>query len=365
MRQGLSTLLLAVSLCAASPGVLATDYTGLAGGSGGSGFDLDCGANMSLIGIQGKAGSLIDSVQGVCAQFNADGTKLGSNVLTGKAGGAGGASYDLQCLNGTTVQGITGHTGAYVNDLKLRCSGTTPAITESAGRATGSWFAQSCPVNMDARLIRGRSGLWVDAIGLGCKAAQRLRVGAVSIASAVRVGQAAPLTVTMSLVPVENISVRLNSSNERLVPTPGVVTVGSTTTKATATVAASEMGCARITASYKGSSASADMVVHGAASPGISVKGPATIGRYGPGATLTVSIPSPSPVYTAIVLSVGGPVGLSGPAVYLSSTVVSIAPNAVSTTFQVQPRHLGCSLIDARVGTGGGAKVTHAIMVVE
>ena len=79
MRQGLSTLLLAVSLCAASPGVLATDYTGLAGGSGGSGFDLDCGANMSLIGIQGKAGSLIDSVQGVCAQFNADGTKLGGS----------------------------------------------------------------------------------------------------------------------------------------------------------------------------------------------------------------------------------------------------------------------------------------------
>lgn len=368
MRQDLSTVALAASMCAASPAAFATDYTELAGGSSGNGFNLDCGANMSLIGIQGKSGSLIDSVQGVCAQFNADGSQHGRNVLTGKAGGTGGTNYFLQCPNGTTVTGLTGHADSYVNHISLRC-GAAMTITGSAGNQSvvgrGSFFALRCPVGNDARLMRGRAGIWVDAIGLGCKDSERLAVRAVSIASQVRLGQAAPLTVTMSLVPVENVNVRLNSSNASLVPTPGVVTVGTTTTKATASVPATTIGCARVTASYKGSSASADMVVHSAASPGISVRGPATIRQYGSSATLTVSIPSPSPEYTTILLSAGGPEGVSGPAVSLSSTVANIAPNAVSTTFQVQPRHMGCSLIDARVGKVGGAKVTHTIMVVE
>lgn len=365
MWRNRSIVLAAVALCAASGDVLATDYTELAGGSGGSAFNLDCGANMSLVGIQGKAGSMVDSVQGVCAQINADGSKLGGNKLTGKAGGAGGDSYHLQCLGGSTIKGIKGHVGAYVNELTAHCSATTPEFTGSVGRANGTWFNRSCPANMDARLIRGRAGSWIDAIGLGCKTAQRLKVDTVSIPSSVRVGQTAPLTVTMSMVPVESVSVHLGSSNVRLTPMPGSVTVGTSTTKASANVAASETGCARVTASYKGSSAWADLVVHGPASPGLVVTGPTTIRRYGPAASFTVSIPSAEPQYTSVQLSVRGPQTLLGPAVYLPSELVNFAPGKVSATFQVLPRTLGCALIHASISKVGVPSVIHAVMVIE
>ncbi len=365
MKTTLRKISLGAFLCTLSSAALATDYTAVAGGSGGTAFNLDCGANMSLVGIQGKAGSLIDSVQGVCAQLNADGSRLGRKVLTGSAGGKGGASYYLECPAGKTVIGITGHADSHVNNFKVRCGMTD--FSQQAGNPSivgpGSPFNLTCSNFMDARLIRGRSGIWVDAMGLGCKPAARLGVNDISIAAQVRQGQAAPLTVTLSQVPVEAVKVHLNSSNTALLPSTGVVTVGTTTTKATATVPAGSIGCARITASLKGSSKSADLVVHGPASPGIAVTGPVILKR-GTSATLRVSIPSPSTRVTNIPVSVRGSSRL-GQVATLSSTSVPIAANAVAASFQVRGDHAGCALITAQDGKAYGASVTHTIAVVD
>ncbi len=376
MKTKLRKLSLGAFLCTLSPAALATDYTAVAGGSGGTGFSLDCGANMSLVGIQGKAGSLIDSVQGVCAQFNADGSQLGRKVLTGSAGGMGGASYHLECPAGKTVIGITGHADSHVNNFKVRCGVTD--FSKQAGNPSitgpGSLFILNCSTFMDARLIRGRSGIWVDAMGLGCKPAQRLQVSDVSIATGVRQGQSAPLTVTMSIVPIEPINVHLNSSNTALLPSTGVVTVGKTTTKATATVLAGSIGCARITASYKGSSASADLAVHSAASPAISLTGPVTLKRgtsIKMKVTISPTISRNSGISVQVVRSSHSGIGpnidtkLATLANYAVSGVVNIAANTNSATFDVYGHTAGCALISAREDKAYGATVTHSIVVVD
>lgn len=371
MKSGLRKVSLIALACSISRAALATDYTALAGGSGGNAFNLDCGANMSLVGIQGKAGSLIDSVQGVCAQLNADGSQLGRKVLTGIAGGGGGGNYSLQCLNGTTVTGIAGHADSHLNNFKVRCSGTTPDFTASAGNPSatgpGPWFSLVCPARMDARLMRGRSGIWVDALGLGCKPAQKLAVSEVRTATQVRQGQMAPLTVTMSLVPVEPISVHLSSSNPELPPSTGVVAVGTTTTTATATVAASKLGCARITASFKGSSASADLVVHSAASPAIAVTGPVILKR-GSSASLRLAIPSALSRNSNIPVNVVGTSRLGTVATFANhvvNTSAHIPANTLSASLEIYAQNAGCALVTAREDKAYGATVTHTIVVVD
>ena len=346
-----------IFLCAVTPASFATDYTPISGGSGGTWFNLDCGANMSLVGIQGKAGSLIDSVQGVCAQFNADGTQHGAKVLTGKAGGTGGTSYYMRCLEGRTVRAIHGKAGSYINGMRLRCDSVD--TFEVGSLREGRFFWANCPNSQDARSVRGRAGTWVDAIGLGCKSAERLGVRSISIASPVRAGRTAPLTVRTSMVPIESMNVRLNSDNEALLPSPGVVTVGNTTTSASSAVQATTIGCARITASYKGSSASADLVVHSVASPGLSLQGPWKMGIYDT-VTLTASIPSSSPDRTTIY------VGVRSSAAEVVNAFLTIPPNATSATFQVRGRFPGgCVPVHAKVDKVGGAEVTHTILVAD
>jgi len=99
------------------------------GGSGQSFFD-DCPADSALVGLRGRAGSLIDAVQGVCAPVAAwSNTALpapATQALTMR-GGSGGSPIESMCPRGMFVRGweiISQQPpgfGRVIADLALHC----------------------------------------------------------------------------------------------------------------------------------------------------------------------------------------------------------------------------------------------------
>ena len=104
------------------------------GGDGGEKHTL-CGAQQELIGINTWSGSVIDAVQGICADQSV-GTLLGDRV-----GGPGGDYSSLRCNRGSRATGIRGESGgevdgfAVVDRVALRCSSVPGAV--GVGRAAG------------------------------------------------------------------------------------------------------------------------------------------------------------------------------------------------------------------------------------
>lgn len=350
----------AVGLLTLTASVFATN-TGTAGGSGGTSYSLSCGSDKALVGIKGKAGSLVDSVEGFCAQINDDGSWQGT-VQAGFAGGSGGTNFSLYCAPGQAVTGIRGRAGSYVDQLQIRCgplgqNGRVLSLgyflSDEAGGTGGSAFGPfDCPDSMPARLIRGRAAKWVDAIGLGCDYVDTLRLSSLGISSQSRVGKLTPATVMMSTVPLAPATVTVTSNN-----TDTATAVVSQSNLGTTNITPLAPRCTKITASYKGSSVSADLLVHSAESSRLSLITPPamTLGQTSP---INVRIPSPAPAGgTTIKLTSIDPTVLTVPA------SVTIPQGAVLSGFQVTAGGnplLSCARIKA---TGNGGEVTNAIRV--
>lgn len=260
--------------------------TPIAGGSGGTSYSLSCGSDKALVGIKGKAGSFIDRVIAVCARINDDGSWLGSvseaigpRGTTDFAGGLGGNSFNLTCPSGYAVSGIKGKAGAYIDQLKVRCSrlgqnGRFSILGDflngTAGGTGGSSFGPyDCINNKPARLIRGKASTWVDSMGLGCEYVNTVKIISMSIGDVLKEGDSYSAAVKMSpsLGPTEvaDITVNLTSNNRPA----DVVTVLSGVEKRLKedgleilrSIKASRAGCSTITASYKGSSVSKSVLV--------------------------------------------------------------------------------------------------------
>jgi hypothetical protein len=255
--------------------------TPVAGGSGGTSYSLSCGSDKALVGIKGYAGSYIDGAFGVCAQINYDGSWQGSVSDTlgpgGFAGRSTGNSFDLTCPRGYAVTGIKGKAGSYIDQLKVRCgrlgqngrfSSLGDFLSGTAGGTGGSSFGPNdCTSNQPARLIRGKAGTWVDSMGLGCEYVNTLKISSMSINSSMqepefqqRVRSAA--TVRLSLIPTEDATVNLTSSNTNVATVVSTVVSRIGDGVGTTHIEALRTGCATITASYKGSSVSEPLLVH-------------------------------------------------------------------------------------------------------
>lgn len=155
-------------------------FTGVAGGTGGEPFTLDCSPGWALIGIGGRSGNVIDSIYGICASFDQTLTPM-ATAQTAIVGGTGGTEdYEFRCPNGRVVVGLEGRFGWYVDKIGIRCdlllaeglAGGNPASQPySAGGDGGEDFSFDCQGNAPASGLRGRRGNLIDRIGLSCQTA--------------------------------------------------------------------------------------------------------------------------------------------------------------------------------------------------
>jgi hypothetical protein len=178
-----------VGAVVATPQDLATQYTTVFGGGGGTSFSRDCGAGKVLVGVRGRYGGAIDAIGVMCAPLLSNGT-LGPTSATGTlAGGTGGTAFELKCANqygtGTNpYQAVVSRLfvtyGPVVNAVSIECAMWTPATKKwstSDKRVVGSNGMNPLGTRAEASCtstsqpgagIRGRAGLFVDAIGLMC-----------------------------------------------------------------------------------------------------------------------------------------------------------------------------------------------------
>lgn len=185
LRLLLPLLAVALLVAAAPRPAEAASSTPQAGGTGGTAFTLTCPDGKALIGIKGKAASYVDSIRAVCARFDAIGQASGV-VSTGVKGGSGGQAYELRCPSGQVVTGLRGRAAGWVDQIGIVCAEisrtgealatTAASVPFRAGGAGGSSFSLDCPANEPGRGLKGRSGWYIDRIGLFC---QRSTIGAV------------------------------------------------------------------------------------------------------------------------------------------------------------------------------------------
>ena len=175
-----------------------SSLTTAAGGSGGTAYRLNCPSNRVLVGIRGRAGSLIDGIRGVCVKVSYNGNWSGGTTNTTYKGGSGGTAFSRICPSGYAVSGISGRKGSLVDRIRLYCRklvNASDAGLKHAGRLTGSRTGLSsigrgggsafgrydCVDNMPGRGLRVRTGRYLNRIQVYC-----------------RVGSVLPSTLTLS-----------------------------------------------------------------------------------------------------------------------------------------------------------------------
>jgi len=360
----------------AAAGVSFAQDTTIAGGRGGQPFALYCdgGPSTALVGIRGREGSYVDRVQGVCVQVNFDGTWQGNTFNTGSAGGSGGNAFTLTCARDRAITAITGRAGIYVDKLKVGCArigpeGRITGDVEYLGGVAGSpgnnnFGELSCRDGNAARAIIGRAGIYVDAIGLRCsRLTSTLRVSSVDInpstrgdPDVARVGQVLNGAVRMSSTPAATATVNLASRDIGIATVAPATVIGTNGVSGIAAVTPRAPGCTRITASYKGSTASRALLVHSAARANLLMTTPdGMLVRRVAGYPVSVTIPNGAPS--------GGtrvefhPVGDN---LWVTPAAVTIPAGSRSAQVLAFSRTVGCALLKA---TGNGAEATHAISI--
>lgn len=157
------------------------------GGSGGTAFRRDCPSHYVATGLRGRADKFIDAVGLLCAPVLGDGS-IGPSTTSGTLiGGGGGTVYSTQCSAGHVMVSaqlyasqVAFTPSQWIYDMRVGCR-TWDKTTRTYGGTT-SWLSavtRNNPGSFDQTLactsnrqpvvaIRGRSGVYVDALGLIC-----------------------------------------------------------------------------------------------------------------------------------------------------------------------------------------------------
>ena len=184
----------------------ADEYLQQIGGAGGGQFQARCRDGELLAGFELRAGDDVDAIRPLCVTaYGPRDTSAASDSAWN--GGQGGGPAHVVCPRHTPiVTGLfvfaEGMDTIVVNNIHLFCSlavdpkaGDSPAaIFDAPGYRNESWFrysgissdTQRCPPGQAAVGVHGRSGIWLDAIGLIC-ATPRLTVKSIG-----RIGTGTP-----------------------------------------------------------------------------------------------------------------------------------------------------------------------------
>lgn len=127
------------------------------GGSGGGTWGLHC---TNLTGIFGRSGAYVDQLGIRCQD--------GSSTA---AGGAGGGPFEIRCPSGYYPSGIFGSAGAYVDSLGFFCKNSRgdEIPSPSTGGSGGGYFEYECPAGMRLTGFNVRRGAYLDALQARCK----------------------------------------------------------------------------------------------------------------------------------------------------------------------------------------------------
>jgi hypothetical protein len=165
-------------------------------GPGGSSFRSECGGGKYVIGVEIRHGFWIDAIRLICAGYTSS-SRIPPDVELPFQGQQGGTLTNAKaiCSGDSFVTGIKfgttrdGNDPRYVDYVELTCSsisvwGTPPvAVFGQMGTfvclPTGEGcsdqpFGQACDLGDAATGIHGRSGIYVDALGLICSASPPL-----------------------------------------------------------------------------------------------------------------------------------------------------------------------------------------------
>lgn len=148
------------------------------GGGGGSSFTRHCGTNRVMTGFQFRRGLWIDGIGLLCRPVAANGT-LGAESAGSMAGGSGGTFGTRSCPAGTVVAGGVVEYGSVIETVRFYCRdwkpatrsfGTTETLISVIGNnATLSIGRSRCEnVTQPVVTIRGRAGMYIDAVGFTC-----------------------------------------------------------------------------------------------------------------------------------------------------------------------------------------------------
>ena len=171
--------LCALPVAALAGGAHAQDQLHLIGGGGGGNFHAPCVAPALLTGVEVRSGDYIDALRPLCV--TATGPREVSAPSEGAwQGGFGGGVRRLTCPAGAPiVRGMyvgTDQDERVVDDVTLHCSDAAGAVQfDSVSLRSGKGWAtrdavEYCAHGQVAIGLHGRSGRYIDALGLICGA---------------------------------------------------------------------------------------------------------------------------------------------------------------------------------------------------
>jgi hypothetical protein len=178
------------NMSAQTPGAMVSNLPAL-GGLGGSQFQAQCGPTENLMGFELRVGAYVDAIRPVCVVTY--GTTAFGNQTTpaGWSGGPGGHLQRLMCPTsapvvigidvGTRLDDST-YSQLNVSRIHLYC-GLAAAGQKSAAQPAAIFDApyehdrsdqhQDCPAGQVAVGVNGRSGQFLDALGMICGAPRK------------------------------------------------------------------------------------------------------------------------------------------------------------------------------------------------
>ncbi|HTL46416.1 MAG TPA: CARDB domain-containing protein [Vicinamibacterales bacterium] len=165
-----------LGLILAPAALIAQQNSPTAGGGGGNPFTLNCDAGEVLVGIKGRAAAFVDQIRGTCGKVN-EILMPEAEHDTASTGGGGGQPFSEQhCPSGWAIRRLRVRTGSFVDAVSISCG---RIIADShvegmrnhpltAGGSGGTGHLLACPDTLPADRLRGRSGSFIDLIGLRC-----------------------------------------------------------------------------------------------------------------------------------------------------------------------------------------------------
>lgn len=146
------------------------------GGSGGGAFVDSCPQGSVAVGFDVRTGDWVDQVRLICREISQTGA-LGATSYTPVRGGNGGTAASGQCPAGQVLRGeLVGTNGVWAGKIGGRCDTPEHIFSEAGGYmgtvgpfgANGTLSENACPAGTAITGIYGRSGSWVDRVGLVC-----------------------------------------------------------------------------------------------------------------------------------------------------------------------------------------------------
>lgn len=165
-----ASMLLSVLATAASP-ALADNFMG---GSGGTSFTpVNCPTGQVVVGLGGRSGAVIDTMQLLCGKANPSGELDPRRIGPSNGGGLTSAVCPpLSAVVAIQIKSKNWRRHVAVSQIILTCasrndgSGQSKAVFGIGGGDGGNAGSESCPPNTYVGGFAGRSGTWIDALGI-------------------------------------------------------------------------------------------------------------------------------------------------------------------------------------------------------